>query len=175
MDKVHIFIHSSVNGYLRCFHILVIVNNAVTNIGAYVCFWISVFVFYGWIPRSGIAGSYDGSMSYGSSVSSCLRNVVWSNLNKKMPYAVGHLDWVGFMFPSAHLHHDNLLYLPSHTGVFISVVTGTPPISGLKSFIFHAGCLATIESSSWSDVPDTLMRKYRLGLTFLLTNSLWKL
>ena len=51
-------IHSPVNGHLGYFHVLAIVNSAAMNIGIYVSF--SVLVSSGYIPRSGIAGSYGG-------------------------------------------------------------------------------------------------------------------
>ena len=63
------FIYSSVDGHLGCFHDLAIVNGATMNIGVHVTFWISVFVFFGYIPRSGIAGSYS------SFIFSFLRNL----------------------------------------------------------------------------------------------------
>ena len=49
------FIHSSVNGYLGCLHVLAIVNSAM-NSGIHVSFLI--FVYSGHMPRSEIAGSY---------------------------------------------------------------------------------------------------------------------
>ena len=52
------FIHSSVDGYLGCFHVLAIVNNAAMNDGIHVSF--SILVSLGYMPRSGIAGSYGG-------------------------------------------------------------------------------------------------------------------
>ena len=52
----HIFIHSSVDGHSGWFRILAIVNNAVMNIGVHVSFRISVFVFFRYIPRSGLLG-----------------------------------------------------------------------------------------------------------------------
>ena len=51
-------IHSSVDGHLGCFHVLAVVNSAVMNIGVHVSF--SVLVYSGYMPRSGIAGSYGG-------------------------------------------------------------------------------------------------------------------
>ena len=51
------FIHLSVDGHLGCFHISAIVNNSVMNIGVQVSFQISVFVYFRYISRRGIAWS----------------------------------------------------------------------------------------------------------------------
>ena len=51
------FTHSSVDGHLGCFHVLAIVNSAAMNNGIHVSF--SILVSSGYMPRSGIAGSYD--------------------------------------------------------------------------------------------------------------------
>ena len=55
------FIYSSVDGHLGCFYVLAIVNNAAMNFGVHVSFLIRVFIFSGYMPRSGIAGSYGNS------------------------------------------------------------------------------------------------------------------
>ena len=52
------FVHSSVDGHLGCFHVLAIVNSAAVNNGMHVSF--SILVSSGYMPRSGIAGSYGG-------------------------------------------------------------------------------------------------------------------
>ena len=49
-----IFIHSSVDGHLRCFHILTVVNSAAVNIGVHAS--LQIMVFSGYMPGSRIAG-----------------------------------------------------------------------------------------------------------------------
>ena len=63
----YFFIHSSVDGHLGCFHVLALVNSAAVNNGIHVSF--SILVSSGYIPRSGISGSYGGF------ISSFLRNL----------------------------------------------------------------------------------------------------
>ena len=59
---VIVFIHSSIDGHLGCFHILVIVNNTAVNIEVLTFFQISVLSSFGYISRSGIAGSKSRSI-----------------------------------------------------------------------------------------------------------------
>ena len=63
----HIFIRSSADEHLGCFHVLAIVNSGAMNIGVHMA--VSVLVSSGCMPSSGIAGSYDGF------IASFLRNL----------------------------------------------------------------------------------------------------
>ena len=66
------FIHLFVNGKLGCFHVPAIVNSAAMIIRVHVYF--RVVVFSGYIPSSGISGSYEGNgtpLQY-----SCLENTM---------------------------------------------------------------------------------------------------
>ena len=52
------FIQSSINGHLGCFHVLAIISSAAMNIRVQVFF--SILVSLGYMPSSGIGGSYGG-------------------------------------------------------------------------------------------------------------------
>ena len=54
--------HSSIDAHLGCFHILAIVDNVAVKTGVHVSFGIRIFVLFGYVPSSVIAGSFGSSV-----------------------------------------------------------------------------------------------------------------
>ena len=63
VEIFHIFFtYSTTDGLLGCFHTLAIVNKAAMNMEEQISSWYSLFIFFGCISRSGIAGSCGSSI-----------------------------------------------------------------------------------------------------------------
>ena len=87
----HIFVHSSVDEHIVCFHVLAIVNSTAVNIWVHVSFWI--MLFSGYMPCSWIA------RSCGSSIFNFLSNF-HTVLHSVCIKIYSHQQWVPF---SSHL------------------------------------------------------------------------
>ena len=99
----HIFIHSSADGRLGCFHVLAPVNSAAVNPGKHVSFWITIFSRY--TARSRNAGSYDNCVfDFLRDLHTVLRSG-YTNLHSHQqhrrasfsPHPLQHLLDVGFL------------------------------------------------------------------------------
>jgi hypothetical protein len=136
-------IHSSIEGYLGSFQLLAIINKAAMHIVDQVSL-LYVGASFGYMPRSGIAGSS------GSTVSSFLRNRQ-TDFHSGCTSLQSHQQWKNIplsLHPHQHLLSPELLILAIVTGIRWNLRVVLICISLMTKDVEHFfRCFSTVQDS----------------------------
>ena len=153
MHAYHIFfIHSSADGHLCCFYVLVIVNSAAVNTGVHVSFQIRVFIFSGYMPWVGLLHHICNSTFN-----------FWRNLHFHIFSTPSLAFIVCRLFEDGHSDWCDVIYLTIIL-IFISVI-----ISDVE-YLFP--CLLAICMFYWRNVCLGGLLIFWLGCLFLIFNCM---
>ena len=101
----NLFIRSSVDGHLGCFHLSVIMNNAAMNMHVQVFVWVSLFISLEYTSRNEMTGSY---------VNSCLifwgTSILFSTAAAQFYISTSHLWGYRFLYILTNTCYFSLFY-----------------------------------------------------------------
>ena len=145
------------------------VNNAAVNIGVHVSFQISIFLFFEYIPRSGIAGSYGNcifvffkgtSVLFSTALHSGCTNLHSHQQCRRVPFSPHphqHLLFVVFLILDFVVHSDRCKVI-SHCGLIcISLMISS--VEHLFMFML-AICISSLEKCLLSSSAHFLIRLF---------------
>ena len=112
LNNISMYVYNTfIDGYLGCFHLLAIMNNAAVKIDLQIFVLVPAFVSFEYIPRSGITGSY------GNSVFNFLRTH-HTVFHTGVPFYIPTSNAQGIQFL-----HISALFLPSVDSVIEIICT----------------------------------------------------